>query len=123
VSGQRNGPSVASGERVPALAGRLHHLTTTTAHDWRLVGHGVRGGQAMIATLRWRLLTVPAHLIRHARRLTLRLPPGDDLLAEILARLRALPEPSGTGRTAPQAGCEQRTHIQARFTAWCPEGR
>ena len=68
------------------------HLTATTG-DGRLIGHGVRGGQAMIATLRWRLLTVPARLVRHARQLTLR-PPGDDLLAEVLARLRALPEPS-----------------------------
>jgi hypothetical protein len=55
--------------------GWLHHLTATR-HDGRLVGHGVRGGQAMIATLRWRLVAVPARLIRHARGLTLRLPPG-----------------------------------------------
>jgi hypothetical protein len=73
--------------------GWLHHLTATT-HDGRLVGHGVRGGQAMIATLRWRLLAVPARLVRHARGLTLRLPPGHGLLAEVLARLRALPQTS-----------------------------
>lgn len=70
--------------------GWLHHLTATR-RDGRLVGHGVRGGQAMIATLRRRLLAVPARLVRHARGLTLRLPPGDNLLAEVLARLRALP--------------------------------
>jgi hypothetical protein len=75
------------------LTGRLHHLTATT-RDGRLVGHGVRGGQAMIATLRQRLIAVPARLIRHARGLTLRPPTGEDLLAEILARLRALPNPS-----------------------------
>ena len=73
--------------------GWLHHLTATH-RGGRLVGHGVRGGQAMIATLRRRLLTVPARLIRHARGLTLRLPPGDQLLAEVLARLRALPHPT-----------------------------
>jgi hypothetical protein len=73
--------------------GWLHQLTATT-RGGRLVGHGVRGGQAMITTLRWRLLAVPARLVRHARGLTLRLPPGDDLLAEVLARLRALPHPS-----------------------------
>jgi hypothetical protein len=39
-------------------------------------------------------MTVPARLIRHARGLTLRPPPDEDLLAEVLARLRALPEPS-----------------------------
>ena len=42
---------------------------------------------------RWRLLAVPARIVRHARGLTLRLPPGDQLLAEVLARLRALPHP------------------------------
>jgi len=70
--------------------GWLHHLTART-HDGRLVGHGVRGGQAMIATLRRRLIAVPARLVRHARGLTLRPPPGDQLLAEVLARVRALP--------------------------------
>jgi hypothetical protein len=79
------------------LAGWLHHLTATTGDglpDRRLVGHGVRGGQAMITTLQWRLITVPARVIRHARGLTLRLPPGAELLAEVLARLRALPHSS-----------------------------
>ena len=73
--------------------GWLHHLTATR-RDGRLFGHGVRGGQAMIATLRRRLITVPARLIRHACSLTLRLPPGHDLLAEVLARLRTLPHPT-----------------------------
>jgi hypothetical protein len=72
------------------LAGWLHHLTATGPVG-RLVGHGVRGGQAMIATLRHRLIRVPAHLIRHAGALTLRLPPGHHLLEEILTRLRTLP--------------------------------
>jgi hypothetical protein len=76
------------------IAGWLHHLTATEKPDGTLAGHGVRDGQAMIATLRWRLVRVPARLIRHARGLTLRLPPGHQLLAEILARLRALPTPS-----------------------------
>ena len=48
----------------------------------------------MIATLRWRLIAVPARLTRHARHLTLRLPPGHGLLPEILARLRDLPAPA-----------------------------
>jgi hypothetical protein len=74
-----------------SLTGWLHHLTVTD-HGGRLVGHGVRGGQAMITTLRWRLLAVPARLVRHARGLTLRLPPGHQVLAEVLARLRALPD-------------------------------
>jgi len=45
----------------------------------------------MIATLRHKLIRVPARLIHHAGQLTLRLPPGYHLLAEVLARLRALP--------------------------------
>jgi hypothetical protein len=48
----------------------------------------------MIATLRHRLIRVPARLIRHAGALTLRLPPGHHLLNEILARIRALPATS-----------------------------
>lgn len=43
------------------------------------------------ATLRWRLIAVPGRLVRHGRRRILRLPPGHQLLPEILARLRALP--------------------------------
>ena len=72
------------------LTGWLHHLTARTAPDGALAGHGVREGQAMIATLRHRLIRVPARLIRHAGTLTVRLPPGHDLLAEVLARIRAL---------------------------------
>jgi hypothetical protein len=75
------------------IAGWLHHLTATTRADGTLAGYGVRDGKAMIATLRWRLVRVPGRLVRHARGLTLRLPPGQYLLAEILARLRALPTP------------------------------
>ena len=75
-------------------AGWLHQLTAATSADGTLAGHGVRDGKAMIATLRWRLVRIPGRLIRHARGLTLRLPPGRYLLAEILARLRALPTPS-----------------------------
>ena len=76
------------------LAGWLHQLTARTSPDGRLVGHGIRDGQAMMATLRHRLMHVPARLVRHAGALTLRLPPGHDLLEEVLARIRALPTPS-----------------------------
>jgi hypothetical protein len=74
-----------------SIAGWLHQLTATPGPGGGLFGHGTRGGQAMIATLRHRLIRVPARLIRHAGRLTLRLPPGHDLLEEVLARIRALP--------------------------------
>ena len=74
-----------------SITGWLHQLTAHPADDGGLLGHGVRGGQAMIATLRRRLLGVPARPIRHAGTLTLRLPPGYGLLAEVLARIRALP--------------------------------
>jgi len=74
-----------------SMAAWLHQLTAATRGEIILAGHGVRGGKAMIATLRRRLIAVPARLVRHAGQLILRLPPGHGLLAEILARLRALP--------------------------------
>ena len=76
------------------LTGWLHQLTATPTPEGALVGYGVRDGQAMIATLRHRLLRVPARLVHHAGALILRLPPGYELLAEVLARIRALPAPS-----------------------------
>ena len=72
----------------------LHQLTAATRGQTILAGHGVRGGEAMIATLRRRLIAIPGRLVRHAGQLTLRLPPGSSLLAEILARLRELPAAS-----------------------------
>ena len=74
-----------------SIAGWTHQLTATPGPGGQLAGHGVREGQAMIATLRHKLIRVPARLIRHAGALTLRLPPGYHLLEEVLARLRALP--------------------------------
>jgi hypothetical protein len=76
-----------------SIAGWLHQLTATRSGA-RLFGHGIRGGQAMIATLRHRLIRVPARLVGHAGALTLRLPPGHNLLDEVLARIRALPATS-----------------------------
>jgi hypothetical protein len=76
------------------MAGWLHELTGSVGADATIAGHGARGGKAMIATLRRRLIRIPARLVRHAGQLVLRLPPGHDLLAEVLARLRALPTPS-----------------------------
>ena len=77
-----------------SIAAWLHQLTAATNGPDITAGHGVRGGKAMIETLRWRLIAVPGRLVRHAGRLILRLPPGHRLLAEILARLRALPATS-----------------------------
>ena len=77
-----------------SIAAWLHQLTAVTAGQDIVHGHGVRGGKAMFATLRWRRFAVPGRLIRHARHLTLRLPPGHSLLPEILARLRELPAPA-----------------------------
>jgi Transposase DDE domain group 1 len=48
-------------------------------------------GRAHLGTLRHQLLTVPARLVRHAGQVTLRLPPGRQLLAQVLTRLRRLP--------------------------------
>jgi hypothetical protein len=77
-----------------SLAGYLHQLTAGPDPGGGLLGWGVRDGKAMIATLRHRLLRIPARVIRHAGQLILRLPPGHGLLDEILTRLRALPTAS-----------------------------
>jgi hypothetical protein len=74
-----------------SIAGWLHQLTATPGPGGVLVGHGVRDGQAMIATLRHRLIRIPARLVHHAGTLDLRLPPRHHLLKKVLARLRALP--------------------------------
>src|SRR5258708_5013879 len=76
------------------MAAWLHQLTATALGEDIVHGHGVRGGKAMIATLRWRLIAVPGRLVRHARHLILRLPPGHGLLPEVLRRLRALAAPA-----------------------------
>jgi len=68
------------------MAAWLHQLTGTALGEDIVHGHGVRGGKAMIATLRWRLIAVPGRLTRHARHLILRLPPGHSLFHEVLAR-------------------------------------
>lgn len=78
------------------IAAWLHQLTGVLTDDGTGIaaGHGVDGGKAMIATLRRRVIAIPARLIRHARSLTLRPAPGHrDLLCLILTRLRALPAP------------------------------
>ena len=77
-----------------SLAGWLHQLTATPAPEGGLLGWGARAGKAMIATLRHRLIRIPARLIRHAGQPVLRLPPGHQLLEEVLTRLRALPAAS-----------------------------
>ena len=87
------------------MAAWLHQLTAITADEDILAGHGVRGGKAMIATLRWRQIAVPARLVRHARHLILRLPPGHSLLPEVLARLRELPIPRLTCTPRALAPC------------------
>jgi len=48
-------------------------------------------GRAHGARLRHELLCVPARLVRHSRGLTLRMPPGDQLLPTVLSRIRELP--------------------------------
>ena len=77
-----------------SIAGWCHQLTATPGPDGRLAGWGVRDGQAMIATLRHKLIRVPARLVCHAGALILRLPPGYHLLELVLARIRALPAAS-----------------------------
>jgi hypothetical protein len=71
-------------------------------------GHG--RGRAHLGTLRHRLLTVPARLVRHAGQLTLRLPPGHHLLARVLAPAAAAAHPDLTtpGHLTPRPVTESR---------------
>lgn len=48
-------------------------------------------GRAHLSTLRHRLLNVAARLVHHGGQSILRLPPGQQLLAQVLSRLRKLP--------------------------------
>ena len=59
-----------------------------------LTGLDDTAGRARSARLRHHLLCTPARIVRHARGLTLRLPPGHQLLPQVLARIRALPVPA-----------------------------
>lgn len=59
-----------------------------------LTGLDDDAGKARMHRLRHQLLAVPARLIHHARTITLRLPPGHHILAEVLSRLRELPDPA-----------------------------
>jgi Transposase DDE domain group 1 len=53
--------------------------------------YGDGRGRAHLGTLRHRLLNIPARLVHHAGQVILRLPPGQHLLAQVLAQLRCLP--------------------------------
>ena len=71
-----------------------HNLGRWTAR----LGDLARTPRQTIKTLRRRYLTVPARLVRHARRTTLRLPaqwPWADSWLTALTTLRALPGPAG----------------------------
>ena len=83
------------------MAAWLHQLTAITAGQDILAGHGVRGGKAMIATLRWRLIAVPGRLTRHARHLTLRLPPGHSLLPRSWPGYGTCPHPPDLRTSSP----------------------
>jgi len=59
-----------------------------------LIGwHAHHGERTRPPTLRHRLLTIPGRILRHARGITLRLPPGHTAITDALRRLRALPPP------------------------------
>ncbi|HET7682863.1 MAG TPA: IS1380 family transposase [Marmoricola sp.] len=61
----------------------LHELGGLDDGNGRARGH--------LNRLRRELICIPGRVVHHARRTTLRLPPGVTILAEVLARLRKLP--------------------------------
>lgn len=78
-----------------AISAWCHQLTGVISGGQLVAGHGVRGGKAMIATLRRVLIAVPARLVSHGGQLIMRLAPGEYLLPAILAAIRTLPAPAG----------------------------
>ena len=86
---------------VGRAAGREHGLLVAPAHrHYRRERHPGRARHARRQGHDRHLALAadrrPSRLIRHARHLVLRLPPGHSLLPEILARLRDLPAPGLT---------------------------
>ena len=74
-----------------AVAAWLHQLTGLISGGELVEGHGVRGGKAMIATLRRVLIATPARLVRHGGQLIMRLAPG--AVCPPSWPVRALPAP------------------------------
>ena len=70
------------------LAGALSVMLQT------LTGMSETRGTARMARLRHELLRVPGRLVSHAGATILRLPPGHQLLPQVLTRIRALPRPA-----------------------------
>jgi hypothetical protein len=60
-------------------------------HELGGLDHGAGRGRAHLNRLRREPICIPGRVVRHARRITLRLPAGVTRLAEVLARLLALP--------------------------------
>jgi len=91
------------------MAAWLHQLTAVTVGEDILAGHGVRGGKAMIATLRWRLIAVrPARASR---------PAADPAAA-------ARPPPARRGpRPPPGTARPVLTATPARPGTWNPRTR
>ena len=85
-----------------AVAAWLHQLTGLIIDGGELLeGHGVRGGKAMIATLRRGLIAVPARLVSHGRQLIMRLAPGEHPLPRHPGRHPRPARPQLTGSPAP----------------------
>jgi hypothetical protein len=82
--GSKVGPAWLAGKIPAGNRGILQEgVQALTGLDTDSGAHGAR--------LRREPLTIPARVIRHARGLELRFPPGPQILPEVLARLRALP--------------------------------
>ena len=93
----------------------LHRLMRPSAGQ--LLGHGIREGQAMIATLRHKLIRVPARLIHHAGALTLRLPPGYQLCGFVPMQGVGATENTWSCCTVRMWACESMEPIR-----WTPTG-
>ena len=89
-AGLRHLPSASRGVNTVWMWGALFAGVISVMIQ-SLIGLDTERGRVRAARFRHELLRVPARVIRHARGLTLRLPPGRQLLPEVLTRLRELP--------------------------------
>lgn len=87
----RHLPSGDSGVNTAWMWGALLAVNLSAwLHELAHLDHGNGYGRAHLGRLRRELICVPGRVTRHARRTVLRLPPGDQTLAEVLSRLREL---------------------------------
>ena len=82
-----------------AIAAWVHQLTGTILGAELVAGHGTRDGKAMIATLRRKLIAIPARLVRHGGQPHPAPAPGAPLLPASSPPSAHCPHPASRSRS------------------------